>query len=914
MFNSIKTYSTVMALIMLSFCNVYAQDKAKSLSPPQKITTVEGITEYRLNNGLKVLLFPDPSKSTITVNITYLVGSRMEGYGETGMAHLLEHMVFKGSTNHPNIPQELTAHGARPNGTTWYDRTNYFESFNANDENLRWALSLESDRMVNSFIAKKDLESEFSVVRNEFERGENNPSGILEERVLSTAYLWHNYGKSTIGSKEDIERVPIENLQAFYKKYYQPDNAVLTIAGKIDEQKTIQLVNEFFGPIPKPERKLQETFTVEPVQDGERHVVLKRVGDVQVAACGYHIPSGSHADYPAIEVLVEALTNEPAGRLYKALVETKKASSAYGYSYQLKDPGYAYFAAEVLKEKSLDTVLNTMTRLFDNLKNNPFTNEEVERGKNALLKQLMLQFNNSDRVGLALSEYIALGDWRLYFVYRDALEKVTPADVNRVAAAYLKPSNRTTGLFIPEANPDRAIIPASPDVQLLVKDYKGKKALAEAEAFDPSPANIESRLKQATVSGGARYTLLKKTTRGGNVTANITLRMGNPTVLQNKGMVASFTAAMLKRGTRNKTFQQINDEIDRLKSNVNIFGSGQTVNISVTTTKENLNGILNLVGEMIKQPVFAQSEFEKLREERLADLDQQRSEPQAIASRLFNKTLNPYAKDDFRYVMSFDEEAIALKKITLDEVKNFYDRFYTTSNATAAIVGDFDEPALIITLNNLLDKWGAPVLYDRAKEPYFDVPAANEKIQTPDKANAMMLAGMNLEIRDDDTDYPALVIGNYMLGGGFLSSRLATRIRQKEGISYGVGSQLQASSLDKSGGFTSYAIYNPANSEKLITAWKEEIQRMLKDGFTNEELKDAINGFIQGRSVSRSQDRELCSRLNNYLFLNRTMKWDEEFENKVKNLKVEEVNAAMRKWIKPEKISFFQAGDFNKSN
>ena len=390
------------------------------------------------------------------------------------------------------------------------------------------------------------------------------------------------------------------------------------------------------------------------------------------------------------------------------------------------------------------------------------------------------------------------------------------------------------------------------------------------------------------------------------------MHIGNPAVLQNKGLASSFTADMLKRGTKNKSFQQINDEIDRLKSNVSINGSGQEVNINITTTKENLNGILNLVNEMIKQPAFSQQEFDKLKEEQLASIDQQRSEPQSIASNLFEKTLNPYPKEDFRYVMSFDEEKEALNKLTIDDVKNFYNRFYSTNNATVAIVGDFDEPSLIITLNNLLDKWGAPVLFDRAKDLYFDVTPVNEKINTPDKANALMLAGMNLELRDDDADYPALVIGNYMLGGGFLNSRLATRIRQKEGISYGVGSQLQAGSQDKSGGFITYAIYNPDNSERLIEAYKDEMNKMVKDGFTKEELADAVKGFIQSRSVSRSQDRELCARLNNYIFLDRTMKWDEDFEKKIQALTVEQVNAAMRKWINPEKISYIQAGDFNR--
>ncbi|MFM8951337.1 MAG: M16 family metallopeptidase, partial [Bacteroidota bacterium] len=512
-------------LFLATATAVHAQKKPTAPPAPVKGVTVEGITEYNLANGMKVLLFPDPSKSTITVNVTYLVGSRHEGYGESGMAHLLEHLVFKGTPRHPNIPQELTKHGARPNGTTWYDRTNYFETFSATEENLRWALDMESDRMINSFIAKKDLESEFSVVRNEFESGENDPSGVLMERVMSTAYLWHNYGKSTIGSREDIERVPIENLQAFYKKYYQPDNAVLLVAGKIDEAKTIQMINEYFGVIPKPARILQPTYTVEPTQDGERHVVLRRVGDVQVASMGYHVPAGAHPDFPAVDLLADILTNEPSGRLYKALVETKMATSVGGFAFELKDPGYAYFTADVLKEKSMEQVMDTMKSVIDNLSKNPITTAEVDRAKNKALKFFEQTYNNSERVGLTLSEYIAKGDWRLFFHQRDMIEKVTAADVNRVAAAYLKPANRTTGKFIPDAAPDRAVITAAPDPTVLLKDYKGKQALKQAEDFDPSPDNIATRTKKGEISGGAKYAFLRKDTRGATVNVSMTLRI-----------------------------------------------------------------------------------------------------------------------------------------------------------------------------------------------------------------------------------------------------------------------------------------------------------------------------------------------------------------------------------------------------
>ncbi len=309
-----------------------AQTQAAPALPPGVtfVTSVEGISEYRLANGLRVLLFPDPTKATITVNVTYLVGSAVEDYGETGMAHLLEHLMFKGSPKHTNIPQELTEHGAQPNGSTWYDRTNYFETFQASDENLKWALDLESDRMVNSFIAKKDLDSEMTVVRNEFEMGENDPEGVLQERVMSTAYLWHNYGKSTIGARSDIENVPIPRLQAFYRNWYQPDNAVLLVAGKFDPASTLSLVNSYFGPIPAPTRKLVTIYTQEPTQDGERTVTLRRVGDVQAVMVVYHVPAGSHPDFPAVEILTQILGDTPSGRLYKSLVESKKAAAVFG--------------------------------------------------------------------------------------------------------------------------------------------------------------------------------------------------------------------------------------------------------------------------------------------------------------------------------------------------------------------------------------------------------------------------------------------------------------------------------------------------------------------------------------------------------------------------------------------------------
>ncbi len=883
---------------------------------PEKYTSVEGITEYRLPNGLRILLFPDPSKPTITVNITYLVGSRHENYGETGMAHLLEHLVFKGTPKHPNIPQELTQHGARPNGTTWLDRTNYFETFSATDENLEWALDLEADRMVNSFIAKKDLESEMTVVRNEFEMGENSPNSILEERILSTAYLWHNYGKSTIGCRADLENVPIDRLQAFYRNYYQPDNAILLIAGKFDEKKALGLITKYFAPIPRPNRTIQNTYTLDPTQDGERSVTLRRTGDIQIAAAAYKICAGTHPDFPALEMLISILAEDGTGRLYKALVDTKKASGVTGYGFPTKEPGYMYFATEVRVQQSLDSARQIFLATLDSAAKQPVSKEDVERARTALLKIINLTLNSADRVGLQLSEYMAQGDWRLFFLRRDRLEKITPADVQRVAALYLKPSNRTTGTFIPTDKPDRTEVPATPDVDALVKDYKGKEAIAAGEAFDPSPANIEARTKRVLPGGdlGQLSTaFLSKKTRGGSVAARITLRFGDEQSLMNKATAHEVAAQMLLRGTKSKTREQIQDAINSLKARLNVFPNGQSVVASIETTRENLPALVKLVGEAFREPTFAEKEFESLKQETLAGYESQRSEPTALASIALQKHLSPYAKGHILSIQSIDESVASLKALTLDDVKKFYQEFYGASDAQVSIVGDFDEAEIGKIVRETFGSWKSPKAFKRIESKRKNAETINLKLETPDKANAFFLAGVTMPLRNDNADYPALVLGNYMLGGGFLNSRLAVRIRQKDGLSYGVGSQFNAGSLDSVASFNGFAIYAPQNVEKLEKAFKEEIDRALKEGFTEEEVKSAKSGYLQSQTVNRSQDGGLATRLNDYLFIKRTLLWDEDLEKKIAALTPEQIVQAMRKHIDPAKISIVKAGDFAKA-
>src|SRR5579862_3484854 len=561
--------------------------------PPgvEKKATIAGITEYDYANGLRVLLFPDPSSPKVTVNMTYLVGSRFEGYGETGMAHLLEHMNFIETTNGRSVKKELTDHGAQWNGTTDYDRTNYFETITAGDDNLKWALGLEADRMVNMRIEKQLLDTEMTVVRNEFERGENSPERVLEERVIATAYLWHNYGKAVIGSRADIEKVPIDKLAAFYKKYYQPDNAVLVIAGQFDQSKALADVAQTCGAIPRPTRKLDETYTEEPAQDGERYVELRRVGNNQAVMVAWHAPALSHPDSAALEVLGGIMSGGGrggTGRLYKALVDNKKALSARMEYQELHDPGFVMVQAGLSKDQSLAEARKAIIDTVAGVVSEPPTKEEVEKEKTRILQGMEQRMNNSQQAALGLSETIASGDWRLFFLNYDQIKAVKPEDVVRVAKLYFKESNRTVGEFIPTAEPDRTQVPASPDLETILKDYKSGMKVSQGEAFDPAPANIEKHLTRSKLPNGLKVVMLPKTNRGETVSAALHIEFGDEQSLAGMNAVGDMTGSLLMRGTKNRTRQQIQDEMVKLNARINVSGSVSGADASVQTTAENL--------------------------------------------------------------------------------------------------------------------------------------------------------------------------------------------------------------------------------------------------------------------------------------------------------------------------------------
>ena len=903
--------SFLLACLLAAFAPL-APAQTKPANPPSKapagvtrVTQVEGVTEYRLANGLQVLLYPDPSKPTITVNVTYLVGSRMESYGETGMAHLLEHLMFKGSAHYPTPVKEFNRRGFRFNGTTWIDRTNYFTTFQASDDNLKWALGWQSDAMTHSFIARKDLDSEMTVVRNEYESGENDPNRVLFKQALSTMFDWHNYGHPTIGNRSDIENVRIDNLQAFYRRYYQPDNAVLIVAGRFDEAKTLGWIADTFGRIARPTRKLPVFWTVEPTQQGERDFEIHRQGDQQLALLAYRVPSSLHPDSDVLGVAAEILGNTPNGRLHKELVESGLASQVFAYQLTSKDPGALMIGITVKKGDSLEKARDKMIEVVEStFASKPPTPQELDRVRKDSDTGYERTLSNPEDFAVSLSEVIALGDWRLFFLERDKVATVTSEDVARVAAEYFRRDNRTVGLFIPDDNPQRAAIPETPTAAQRLADFKPGAGIKLGEVFDPTQENIDRRTQRIAI-GDLKIALLPKKTRGETVNVAMAFRYGDEKTLTGQSINALLADLMVMRGTSKFSRQQIADEMTRLK----MVGGYRTFQ----TTRGNLAEALKLAAHIARDASFPPAEFDLLKRELLTTLQAQASDPGERSRDALQSHFNTYPPGDPRYYMPIAERIEAIQKATLDDVRRFHDDFWGSSRGEIGIVGDFDAAPTEAALRELFAGWVSKAPYARVLQEPHEIAPTRIFVDTPEKENAFYRARLNVVLRDDDPDYVPLLIANYMFGDGSgLSNRLIDRVRQREGLSYGVGSSLFVHTYDKASAWQIGGIFAPQNSARFETAVREEIVRMVSDGFTQKELDDARNGFLQERLVTRSDDGAVASGWTALLDANRTYAFSKQIEDRVRALTPADVNSTVRRYIDPAKLTVVIAGDAKK--
>ncbi|MBW8844134.1 MAG: insulinase family protein [Burkholderiales bacterium] len=887
---------------------------AAPTAPLAPVREAEGVSEYRLANGLQVLLIPDATKPTVTVNVTYRVGSRHEGNGETGMAHLLEHLVFKTTSKYANVGAELSKRGMQFNGSTTPDRTNYFETFPADPAQLSWALAMEADRMTGAKVLRSDLDTEMSVVRNEMEAGENNALGILVQRTQAAAYQWHAYGRSTIGARSDVEHVDIPRLQAFYRQHYQPDNATLIVAGAFDAKRTLAEIARVFGALPKPTRLLPPTYTVEPVQEGERLVTVRRVSAMQGVFASYHIPAMASPDFAAFEVAVTALADTPSGRLHKRAVEPGLAAQTFGWSGRNAEPGLLNLGLVLKSDNDVDRAQQLLIDSVESLAKEPITAEELQRAQAQWAKNFDELLSNPQQLCVMLSETIAAGDWRLLFQLRNRIEAATVDGVNATLRQWLLPSNRTLGRLYATAAPERTPLALPIAAADALKDYLPKAAVAAGEAFDTSPANIDRRTERFQLANGLRVALLPKRSRGATVELALNLHYGSVDSLRGRRAEANLVGDALMLGTRQRTRAQINDSLDRLKTRLSTnSGPVDGTRVTMSSHRPQLGEALTLLAEVLREPSFPATEVEQLVRQQLAGLEEAAQQPQGVASQAMQEALTAaYPADDPRHWLSFQDYMALIKTVSPEKLQAFHQQFLGAAHGELVLVGDFDPAEVKPLLERLFGGWTAPQAYARLPQP---MPAAQglKLTQTlKDKANAMVFGNLLLPVNDDHPDHAALRIAAHVLGASGFDSRLLTRLRQKEGASYGAGAWLSVSSFEPNATLGTYAIFAPENRARVEAALNDELARFVRDGITQAELDTAKRAMKAQSDTWRSEDGAVAGAIAGHLERGRQFKWNAELDARGEALTLAEVNAAIKRWINPARANWSWAGDLDK--
>lgn len=881
--------------------------------PPgvQQVVMIQGVTEYRLDNGLTVLLAPDGSRAQTTVNMSYRVGSRNEGPGETGMAHLLEHLLFRGSPEHPDALAEFSRRGLAANGSTTTDLTNFYATFASDPDTLRWYLSWQADAMLNARISREDLDAEMPVVRNEMERGENSPFSMLLQQVDAAAYVWHPYGRGVIGARSDVEHVDVEQLRAFYHRYYQPDNAVLIVTGRFEAPQVLQWIQQDFGPIARPTRRLPAEYTVEPVQQGARSVTLRRIGGSPLAIVQYHLPAAASDAYTALSLGADMLADSPAGPLYRALVPDGQASDVFGFARGMQQPGYAVFGAQLQPGADPQAALETLERTLEAGGIAQLDQAALDRNRTAWLNQWDRVYNQPASLADALSDAVSRGDWRLFFIEPMRVRALTLEDIRAELGAWLLPTNRTSGLYLPTPDPEYAPAPQAGALKPWLDQLKTGTPRPAVAAFDTEPQALDAATQRSVLTlpnGKVSMALLPKATPGGQVHAFLRLRAGSAEQMRGLGLVPEITAAMLLRGADGLSRQQIQDRLNALDSELSFSGGGNTLTVALRSSREHLADTLALAFRLLRHPAFPASELQEIQNSLVSNLEDQAASPAWLVRNALQRHGQPWAPDDVRYVPTNAELLEQTRALSPGRLRQFHDRFYGGGDILLSVVGDFDPQAVRQSLQDGLAGWRQAPAYERISDPWYAVKPAAFDIPAPGKANANYLATLPLKLQDTDPRWPALMLANYLLGGSE-DSRLWQAIRVQGGLSYTVGSDLRASSWEPSGAWTFFATMAAQNAGALRDAMRGTLETTLKTGFSQAEVDQGVKSLLNYLKLGRSSDAWLADRWLDYLDTGRSFAWQQHIIDQLRALKAGQVNEAMRAELDPDALSIAVAAD-----
>ncbi|MCX7547205.1 pitrilysin family protein [Xanthomarina sp. F1114] len=918
-----KKFSTLLMLAFLvaPFFMISQELKTKF----EKVSEMGEIEEYLYQpNGMEILLLQDNSAPVVTVQIVYRVGSKHEVSGNTGSTHLLEHLMFKGTekfnkTKGTSIDSKLTSIGAQMNATTWNDRTNYYQTIPS--DKIEIALDIEADRMRNSLLLKEDKEAEMTVVRNEFERGENNPNSVLRKEIWAAAYMAHTYHHSTIGWRSDIENMSMEALRNFYDTYYWPNNATLTIVGDFQKDNLFQLIDKHFGVISKAPHVMPQPITKEPKQYGPRKVVIKKAGQQGVINVTYKIPGRLHEDLPALTVLGEIIGSGPSSLLTKNMVDKGLAYYGYASPSQFQEVGLFTIGLGFEPTSDHDSLNKKVLDILEQVKTEGVKQEEVDRIIAKINAETILYRDGSASISAELTEVIAAGDWKEFFNANTKLAQVTAEDVKRVANTYLVEDQSTTGYFIPVipgANKETAeeankVFEADEFGKFYYRHPEHTKTDLEAHKLaDNRTAEVliveqDKDFERKTIAG--IDVISKETGAKDFITVAASFAIGEYLAQEHNEMVPSLTTQLLSKGTLKNDKIQFSQKLEKLGVNISVSADSYNVNMSFKCLKKDLNTVVELLAEELRYPLFDEDEFQLIKDQNIGQLKQGLLDPSTMGNIALLQIIYPEGHPN--YATSIEALIEEVQNTSIEDVKAFHKKYFGPKSMHLVAIGDVDAKPLYKAISTSFKGWKGGVDQLLTSKEIAKVNAETKIITIPEKPSAEMIIAQFTGLNRLDKDFLPFYIGNSVFGGGF-SGRLMRTVRDEDGLTYSIGSGHSGHTYNK-GYWMVKASFNPELFQQGLDATMVQLEKWVNQGITQEELDAKKTNITGSFKVGMATTTGLAGTILNFVKRGQSPDYMYQYSKDIEAVTLEQVNAAIKKYIDLDKLIIVKSGSLDEN-
>ena len=900
---------------------------ATGLAQPILLKSEQNIEEYKLDNGLRVILAPNDKENKVFMNTIYLTGALNDPQGKGGMAHLLEHLAFKGTENvkGEEFQRRLDQYSLMSNASTDYYSTKYTSVIRPEKTAIDEMIYLEAERMDKLVLQEKFVPSEINIVEREREVRLDQPFSVLMDQIWKSAYGNQYLGRLPIGDLKELKSIKMDELNKFYRTWYAPNNAVMVIAGKFDKKQVLDTVEKNFNSIAA--RTVPKQVNV-PVLDSskiqERAFEVKKGSDF--GKYNIYLNGKNQQIQTALALSPFLFTMQPSGHLYKDVVETGTATQVQSTTWLTQDFNLVFMGAVYAPNHDAQKVGSALMQGIE--KKHSFNEVELNRVKNLIKNSQKSMMTSASAVGGMLSDYVVSsnGDWTQYFKDQAEVQNLKVNDVNQIINQFLIAEHRISGDIKPTPEDQKKALELQKGAETAkTLDQQDTKAepLKDPSVYKAEVAQnltmsqqyvekIDKKIQTGTLKNGMQYALFPTSTRDDKTYASIALNFGTAESLKDQAEVIGFMSYLLLRASEQYSLQDIADKSIDAGGRASASAVDNGISIQISAKNEKFEEFFKFIIDVMNNPKFEQTQFDLIKSQTLSSLNRSYTEPETVASLTIARIVEKYQPGDLRYHFEPELAKKQVTSITNDNVKSLYKQYFTTQNGQISVTGDFNAKSLLKYLNKSLGQSKTAQPYQRLSSEYFEYPAQKVHALAEQRQFGNYQALITLPVGNRHPDAEALLVLSNILGESQLSSRLAMELREKNALVYSFGSNMTLSSFQNTGALGISADYTAGKSAQVSQGVHKVLNDLLKNGVTEQELEAAKANIMKQRVTNLEDERRIHRGLNSQLEQNRSFKSRLERDQAFAQLTKADIDAVIQKYIKVNHLVEVMADQYAK--